>query len=129
MRLEGQVCIITGGGSGIGRGAALEMAQEGGTVVIIGRTESKLTDVKAEVEAAGGKAASYALDVADYDAVERMTADVLDNFGRIDVLVNNAGHSSHHRRLLNTTPEEMRSVIDSNLIGTFFCRTHSEYAL
>ena len=121
MRLEGQVCIITGGGSGIGRGAALAMAQDGATVVIIGRTESKLTSVKAEVEAAGGKAASYAIDVADYDAVEGMTADVLDKFGRVDVLVNNAGHSSHNRRLLNTTPEEMRSVIDSNLIGTFFC--------
>ena len=121
MRLEGQVCIITGGGSGIGRGAALAMAQDGATVVIIGRTESKLTSVKAEVEAAGGKAASYAIDVADYDAVEGMTTDVLDKFGRVDVLVNNAGHSSHNRRLLNTTPEEMRSVIDSNLIGTFFC--------
>ena len=121
MRLEGNVCIITGGGSGIGRGAALAMAQEGATVVINGRTESKLVSVKAEVEATGGTAVSYAFDVADYNAVEQMTADVLDKFGRIDVLVNNAGHSSQHRRLLNTTPEEMRSVIDSNLIGTFFC--------
>ena len=121
MRLKDQVCIITGGGSGIGRGAALMMAEEGATVVIIGRTASKLESVKAEVAAAGRTAASYALDVADYDAVEQMVADVLDKFGRIDVLVNNAGHSSHHRRILNTSPEEMRSVIDSNLIGTFFC--------
>ncbi|MDE0425081.1 MAG: SDR family NAD(P)-dependent oxidoreductase [Candidatus Poribacteria bacterium] len=116
-----QVCIITGGGSGIGRGAALMMAEEGATVVIIGRTASKLESVKAEVTAAGGTAVSYVLEVADYDAVEQMVADVLDKFGRIDVLVNNAGHSSHHRRILNTSPEEMRSVIDSNLIGTFFC--------
>jgi len=121
MRLKGQVCIITGGGSGIGRGAALSMAQEGATVVIIGRTASKLESVSAEISDAGGTAASYALDVADYDAVEQMTADVLDKFGQVDVLVNNAGHSSQHRRLLNTSPEEMQSVIDSNLIGTFFC--------
>ncbi|MDE0425083.1 MAG: SDR family NAD(P)-dependent oxidoreductase [Candidatus Poribacteria bacterium] len=121
MRLKDQVCIITGGGSGIGRGAALMMAEEGATVVIIGRTASKLESVKAEVTAAGGTAVSYVLEVADYDAVEQMVADVLDKFGRIDVLVNNAGHSSHHRRILNTSPEEMRSVIDSNLIGTFFC--------
>ena len=50
-----------------------------------------------------------------------MVADLLDTVGRIDVLVNNAGHSDHHRRLLNTPPEEMRAVIDSNLIGTFYC--------
>ena len=121
MQLKAHVCIITGGGSGIGRGAALMMAEEGATVVIIGRTVSKLESVKAEVAAVGGTAVSYALDVADYDAVEQMVGDVLDKFGRIDVLVNNAGHSSHHRRILNTPPEEMRSVIDSNLIGTFFC--------
>ncbi|MXY99177.1 SDR family oxidoreductase [Candidatus Poribacteria bacterium] len=121
MRLEGQVCIITGGGSGIGRGAALTMAAEGATVVIIGRTASKLASVEAEIAEAGGTALSYTLDVADYDAVETMVADVLEKFGRIDVLVNNAGHSSHNRQLLNTTPEEVRSVIDSNLNGTFFC--------
>ena len=121
MRLKDHVCIITGGGSGIGRGAALAMAEEGATVVIIGRTETKLESVKAEVAAAGGTAVSYSLNVADYDAVEQMVADVLDKFGRVDVLVNNAGHSSQHRRILNTPPEEMRSVIDSNLIGTFYC--------
>ncbi len=48
-----------------------------------------------------------------------MVADVIAKFGRIDVLVNNAGYNSLHRRILNTTPKEMRSVIDSNLIGTF----------
>ncbi len=121
MRLKDHVCIITGGGSGIGRGAALTMAEEGATVVVIGRTASKLESVKSEVSAAGGTAVSYALDVADYGAVEQMVTDVLNQFGRIDVLVNNAGHSSHHRRLLNTPPEEMRAVIDSNLIGTFYC--------
>ena len=59
MKLKDQVCIITGGGSGIGRDAAIKMAQEGATVVIIGRTESKLDAVKAEVDAAGGKAMSW----------------------------------------------------------------------
>ena len=121
MKLKDRVCIITGGGSGIGRDAAIKMAQEGANVVIIGRTESKLDAVKAEADAAGGKAMSCPLDVSDYDAVQQMANDVLDNFGKIDVLVNNAGHSSHNRRLLNTMPEETRSVIDSNLIGTFFC--------
>ncbi len=121
MKLKDQVCIITGGGSGIGRDATIKMVQEGAKVVIIGRTESKLDAVKTEVEAAGGTVVSWTLDVSDYDAVQQMANDVLDNFGKIDILVNNAGHSSHNRRLLNTTPEEVRSVVDSNLIGTFFC--------
>jgi len=121
MSLKGNVCIITGGGSGIGRDAARTLAGDGAAVVIVGRTQAKLDAVQSEIAAEGGTALSYALDVADYDAVQQMVDDVLEKFGRIDVLVNNAGHSSHHRRLLNTTPEEMRSVIDSNLIGTFFC--------
>lgn len=121
MKLKDRVCIITGGGSGIGRDAALKIVQEGAKVVIVGRTESKLDAVRAEIDAVGGTVSLYALDVSDYDAVQKMANDVLDNYGRIDVLVNNAGHSSHNRRLLNTTPEETRSVVDSNLIGTFFC--------
>ncbi|MYG00661.1 SDR family oxidoreductase [Candidatus Poribacteria bacterium] len=121
MKLKDQVCIITGGGSGIGRDAALKMAQEGARVVIVGRTESKLESVKSEIETVGGTAVSFTLDVSDYDTVQQMVSNVLEKFGRIDVLVNNAGHSSHNRRLLNTTPEEVRSVVDSNLIGTFFC--------
>ena len=121
MSLKGNVCIITGGGSGIGRDAALTLARDGAAVVIVGRTQAKLNAVQAEIAAEGGTALPYALDVADYDAVQQMVDDVLEQFGRIDVLVNNAGHSSHHRRLLNTPHEEMRSVIDSNLIGTFFC--------
>lgn len=121
MSLKGQVCIITGGGSGIGRDAALKMAHEGATVVIVGRTESKLEKVKSEGKSASGTIVSYILDVADYEAVQEMVADVIEKYERIDVLVNNAGHSSHNRRITNATPEEVRSVVDSNLIGTFFC--------
>lgn len=121
MKLKDQVCIITGGGSGIGRDAALKIAQEGATVVIVGRTESKLESAIAEIKTMGGTAECYTLDVSDFNAVQKMVDGVYEKYGRIDVLVNNAGHSSHNRRLLNTTPEETRSVVDSNLIGTFFC--------
>lgn len=121
MKLKDQVCIITGGGSGIGRDAAIKMAQEGANVVIFGRTRSKLISVSSEIEAVSGTPMACMLDVADDEAVQHFVGLVLNKYGRIDVLVNNAGHSSHNRRLLNTTPEEVRSVIDSNLIGTFFC--------
>ena len=121
MSLQDKVCIITGGGSGIGRGAGVMMAQNGAKVVLVGRTKAKVDAVKDEIQAEGGSALSFALDVADNEAVQKMVKDVLDTFGRIDVLVNSAGHSSVHRRLLNTTPQEIREVIDSNLIGTIFC--------
>ena len=121
MGLDGKVCIITGGGSGIGRASALLMAGEGAIAVVVGRTASKVEDVKAEIEAAGGRSTSFGLDVADHAAVNAMARSVQDEFGRIDVLVNSAGHSSPHRKLLTTTPEDIRSVIDSNLVGTIFC--------
>ena len=121
MGLQDKVCIVTGGGSGIGRSAALMMAKAGAKVVLVGRTVSKVEDVKDEIEAAGGKAMALGLDVGDYDGVMQMAKDVLDAYGQIDVLVNNAGHSSHHRRLMTTTPEELRAVLDSNVAGSVFC--------
>ncbi|MYE87948.1 SDR family oxidoreductase, partial [Candidatus Poribacteria bacterium] len=121
MSLQDKVCIITGGGSGIGRGAGIMMAQQGAKVVLIGRTASKVEAVRDEIVAEGGTAVAISLDVVDHDAVHQMAKEVFDTFGRIDVLVNNAGHSSKNRRLLTITPEEIRSVFDSNLIGTIYC--------
>ena len=121
MGLADKVCIVTGGGSGIGRAAALLMAAQGARVAVVGRTESKLTAVRGEIERQRGTALAVRLDVADRSAVQRMAAAVLDAWGQIDVLVNNAGHSSAHRMLLTTTPEDIRSTIDSNLAGTIYC--------
>ena len=121
MALDNQVCIITGGGSGMGRATALAMAGEGAKVVLFGRTESKVAAVAEEIREQGGTAKAYGLDVADHDAVFGAIGDAIDAFGRVDVLVNSAGHSSPHRRLLTTTPEEVRSVVDSNLVGTIYC--------
>ncbi len=121
MALDGKVCIVTGGGSGIGRATAIQMAGEGARLVLVGRTQSKVASVAAEIESTRGTARSYGLDVADFAAVQAMVSDVVDAFGRIDVLVNNAGHSSPRRRLLTSTPEDVRRVIDSNLVGTIYC--------
>ena len=101
MDLNGKVCIVTGGGSGIGRGAALLMARNGARIALVGRTPSKVETVKDEIEAAGGSALAFGLNVADYDAVQKMASDVMASFGRIDVLVNNAGHRSQE----STSPE------------------------
>ena len=121
MSLKDKVCIVTGGGSGIGRASALLMAAQGARVVVAGRTEHKLTAVRGELERRGAAALAVRLDVADQRAAQRMAAEVLDAWGRIDVLVNNAGHASPNRRLQTTTPEDIRSTVDSNLAGTIYC--------
>ena len=121
MGLKDKVCIVTGGGSGIGRSAALMMADAGAKVVLVGRTASKVEDVRDEIKAAGGTAMAIGLDVTDYDGVMQMANDVLGAYGQIDILVNNAGHSSHHRRLMTTTPEELRAVLESNVSGSVYC--------
>ena len=121
MTLQDSVCIVTGGGSGIGRATALLMAREGARIVVLGRTVSKVDAVVQEVTSKRGSARAYALDVADHDGVFAMAEEVGREYGRIDVLVNSAGHNAPHRRLLTSTPEEIRSVLDTVLIGTIYC--------
>ena len=121
MDLVGQVCIVTGGGSGIGRGVALGVARCGSDIVLLGRTESKLAVVQKEVECEGVSCLYFALDVADYAAVQDMAGEVYEQLGRVDVLVNSAGHSSLNRRLLDSGPDEICGVINSNLLGTIYC--------
>ena len=121
MGLKGKVCVITGGGSGIGRASALMMAEEGASVVVVGRTYSKVESVRDEIVAAGGVSDAYGVDVGDKDAVSEMVNEVIAKYGKVDVLVNNAGHSSPHRMLMTTTPEDITSVMESNLSGSVFC--------
>ena len=119
--LQNKVCIVTGGGSGIGRDAAIKLAGYGAKIVLAGRTKEKVEFVRDEILDNGGTAAAYTLDVADKPAVQEMVKRVRETFVRIDVLVNCAGHSSPGRLLLETTSEDLRTVINSNLIGTIYC--------
>ena len=121
MTLRDKTCLITGAGSGIGRATALRFAAEGANVRLLGRTLSKVEAVCAEIRASGGRAEAYAVDVADREGVFGVVAAIERDSGAVDVLVNNAGHSSPHRRLLSTPPDEIAAVINSNLIGTIYC--------
>jgi citronellol/citronellal dehydrogenase len=89
--LEGRVALITGGGTGLGRGTAIELARCGATVVVAGRREELLQHTAREIGALGGTAEWAVGDVRQAETAERLVATVLERRGRLDVLVNNAG--------------------------------------
>ena len=91
--LEGKIVIITGASSGIGRAAAGALARSGAHLMLVSRTEDKLKEIQAEIEAEGGKAWVYPTDLSDLDAIGGMLEKVLAEHGRVDILVNNAGRS------------------------------------
>ena len=88
-----RVVLVTGASSGIGRAAALRVGSAGATVLLVARRTEELEEVAAEITAAGGKAHVHPCDLRDLEAVDRLAAEILDRYGRVDVLVNNAGRS------------------------------------
>ena len=121
MTLNNKVCLLTGGGSGIGRATAIKMAKEGARIIVVGRTQTKIDETVSSIKKDGGYASGYATDVSDQALVDDLVSSVIQEHSKIDLLLNNAGHSSKHRRLTTTTATEIQSVIDSNLIGTIYC--------
>ena len=118
--MNGQVCIVTGAGSGIGEATALKLAAMGAVTVLVGRTEAKLESVRGRIAADGGAATIIAADVTDHEDIRRVADGTLEQHGRIDVLINNAGFSSRNRTTLTLTPEEADAVFRVNLIGPMF---------
>ncbi len=118
--MKGQVCIVTGAGSGIGEATAIKLAAMGAVTVLVGRTQAKLDAVHDRIEAAGGASHVIAADVTSLDDIQRIVDSTLQEHGRIDVLINNAGFSSRNRTTLTLTPEEADAVIRVNLIGPMF---------
>ncbi len=128
-RLKGKVAVVTGSGRGIGRATALLMAEEGAKVVVndlgverngTGAAHSPADEVVAEIKQKGGKAVANYDSVATVEGGENIIKSAVDNFGRIDVLVNNAGFL-RNRMIFNMTPEEWDAVIKVHLYGCFNC--------
>jgi citronellol/citronellal dehydrogenase len=116
--LAGQVAIVTGGGSGIGRCTAHELAALGASVAIVGRTVEKLDAVKAEIEMAGGVCSTHAADIRDEASVQATVSAVLARHGRIDALVNNAG-GQFPAPLATISAKGWDAVVRNNLTGGF----------
>lgn len=118
-RLRGKVALITGAGQGIGRGTALALAKEGADIAVVGRTLEKCELVAKEVEALGVVARAYRCDVAVRADVDTAVASVATDFGRIDILVNNA-QSSVQRKLEDTTDADVELAWNTGALGTLY---------
>ena len=114
----GQVCLITGGGTGIGRCIAHELAALGATSIVLGRREHVLSETVSEIVAAGGRAEYEVSDIRDEEAVGSAVSRICDRHGRIDGLVNNAG-GQFPSPAAALSPKGWRAVVDLNLTGTF----------
>ncbi len=90
MEFKDKICVVTGGGQGLGRDVCHELAQEGAIVHLVGRTEAPLVETKEAIEAAGGVAFSHVGDMADPNDIDRIATTIIKGSGRVDVLVNNA---------------------------------------
>ena len=117
-RLSGKVALITGGGTGIGRAIALAFAREGASVAVAGRRLEKLREVTREVEKAGGKGLAMECDVTRAQDVERAVRGTTERFGRLNVLVNNAG-ALHVSTVEGISEEEWDGLMTVNVKGPF----------
>jgi len=122
MRLKNRVCLVTGASRGIGRAIALTFAREGADLIVnYSKSEEKAKEVANEIAKLGRKALLVKADVSNKDEVKAMVDKAIKEFGRIDVLVNNAGITWKPTKILEGTTEEWERVLGVNLIGTYYC--------
>ena len=120
MSLSGRVALVTGASQGIGRTVALRLATDGATVAVAARNQEKLNELVAEIIGAGGQAAAFALDVADEDQVKATVKAVIAQFGKVDVLVNNAG-ITRDQLVMRMKRADWDAVLQTNLTSAYLC--------
>ena len=126
MQLEGKVALVTGGARGLGRSMALAYAREGADVGLVARTPSELEAVASEIRALGRRSHTVNAELTTVEGAARAVDETVQNLGKVDVLVNNAGgyrlftkDQTHSITLMDITPEEWTLVMESNLTTTF----------
>jgi 3-oxoacyl-[acyl-carrier protein] reductase len=117
--VTGRIALVTGASQGIGRACALALAEGGAIIALAARNEEKLAAVAKEIESLGGQAATFRMDVSKEDEVKSAVKAVIARFGKIEILVNNAGVTKD-TLLMRMKREDWDSVIQTNLSGTFF---------
>lgn len=121
MTLDGQVAWVTGAGTGIGWGAAVELARAGATVVVSGRRIEPLETVAQDIRNEGGTVAIKQLDVANRLAVYDVVGAIEQEYGRLDIVVNSAGINVQRRNWVNLDDDDWDRVVRINLDGAFYC--------
>ncbi len=122
LSLDGKVIIITGGGTGLGRAMVRALARAGADLVVSARRQGPIDEAVAEVEELGRRGLAISTDVSDSGQVEDMVARTLEEFGRVDVLINNAARTGGGTApIWEITDEDWRAGIETNLSGAFYC--------
>jgi len=121
MTTDTKVALITGAGSGIGKASALALSAAGFAIVLAGRRPEPLEAVAAEIEAAGGVALAVVTDVSDPASVDALFSAIVERFGRLDLLFNNAGRNAGSTPLDAYEFDLWNSVVATNLTGVFLC--------
>ncbi len=120
MSLSGRVAFVTGASQGIGRACALKLAAEGATVAVAARNQEKLNELVSEINAAGGKAAAFALDVTDEEQVKSAIKTAIAQLGKVDILVNNAG-ITRDQLVMRMKRADWNAVLETNLTSAYLC--------
>ncbi|MBZ5550358.1 MAG: 3-oxoacyl-[acyl-carrier-protein] reductase [Acidobacteriia bacterium] len=118
MKLEGRVALVTGASQGIGQACALALARQGASVALGARNQQKLEDVAGQIAAAGGKAAVFAMDVAEEEQIKSGIKAALAHFGKIDILVNNAG-ITRDQLVMRMKRADWDAVLNTNLTAAY----------